>query len=373
MAARRFPREVLACSLIAVFAASSMAQSLGDLAREQRREKASAAHSNTTKPQTFSNLDNPPPQGTAPGRQTAGHAAPSGPQPLQIDSPTDGTVVSPGEIIGVRVTSPTGKNVAFVVVRGDDPLPRTELRHSLPAEFLITIPSDIRKAGRYSLTAMGRTTAGELVEDFIDIDVERPDMPVSLTKVNGNDMYFGYPGETSRILMLATFSDGKMLEVTESPNLAFQSTDTKIVTMDATGSAVAVATGAASIIASYRTPDGPDVQLKIPVTVERFPLTLAPTSLDFGEVAVGRSASLSLTVTNNTMSEMEMRIKAIDVTGPYSAAGNCMSSSLAVDASCEISVTFTPAAAGPNPGTLSIYDSSGGGPSKISLSGIGVK
>ena len=60
---------------------------------------------------------------------------------------------------------------------------------------------------------------------------------------------------------------------------------------------MAVATGTAGIIVSYKNPNGPDVQLTIPVTVERFQVTFSPSSLDFGQVQVGSSASLSLTVT----------------------------------------------------------------------------
>jgi hypothetical protein len=135
-----------------------------------------------------------------------------------------------------------------------------------------------------------------------------------------------------------------------------------------------VATGTAGIIVSYRNPSGPDVRLTIPVTVERFQVTFSPSSLDFGNVWVGSSASLSVTVTNNTFSNMLLMIKAITASGPYSEKDNCTSSSpLAVGAKCEIRVTFTPAEPRQSPGTLNIVDSASGVASVILMSGNGVK
>jgi Big-like domain-containing protein len=146
----------------------------------------------------------------------------------------------------------------------------------------------------------------------------RPDMPVSLSEVNFPSLIMEAPGQTYNLLILAHFSDGSMLDTTESGRLTFHSTDAKIVTVDATGTVVAVATGMASIVVSYGNPKGPDLQLKIPVTVLRFQVTFSPSALDFGSVQVGRSAMLSLTATNNSFSDMHLMIKAVTASGPYS-------------------------------------------------------
>jgi len=375
MAARRFPRELLAYSLIAVFGASASAQSLGDLAREQREKKTSAAHSDAAKEKVFSNVDNPQPQATTPNGQRTRHATVGGQSLLQIDSPADGTIFSPGQTIKVRVTSPTDRTWAFVAVLATiSDVPPSEPAHALPAEFSLTIPSKA-EIGRYTLTAMGRTTAGQLEEsDPIDIVVERPDMPVSLSELNSPSLIMEAQGQTYPLLILAHFADGSVMDTRESGKITFHSTDTKIVTVDETGTARAVATGTAAIIVSYRNPNGPDLRLTIPVTVLRFQLTFAPRSLDFGEVPVGSSANLSVTVTNNSVSDSLLMIKAVEATGPYSETNNCISSSpLALDATCEVTVTFTPAAPGQSPGTLSIPNSSSGATSVILLSGIGLK
>lgn len=374
MATCKLLRKSLAYSLIVVFGASAIAQSLGGIAREERQKKASAGRSGNSKQKTISNIDDAQAPATTPNGQTR-NANPGTHQRLQIDSPVDGTIVHPGETITVRVTSPTDRSwsVLTVLTKLSDAMP-TEA-HSVPGEFSITIPSNIDTSGRYALTAFGTTAAGELVEsDSINVDVERSDMPVSLSEVNSSSLFAVAPGQTYNLLILAHFADGKMLDVRESGKLAFHSTDPKIATVDATGAVRAVAPGTASIIVTYGNLHGPDVSLTIPVTVERFEVTFSPSSLDFGEVQVGRNASLSVKVTNNSVSDSQLRIKAITATGSYSATDNCISSSpLALDAVCEITVTFKPPAPCQNPGTLSIDSSSSGVSSVILMSGIGVK
>ena len=375
MAAGKFSRQLLAYGLSIVFAASAMAQSLGDLAREQRQKKASAAQGDTARQKTFSNLDDPQAQAVMPNGQTPRNALHAGQGRLQIESPADGTVVHPGETIKVRVTSSTDRTWSSLFMLSPiSGFPTTVATQSVPAELAVTIPSDVDKAGQYPFTAMGTTTSGELVESYpITLDVERADMPVSLWS-QFEHLFFEAKGQSVPMMLTATFSDGKVLAVTESPNVTYRSTDTKVVTVDEIGTATAVETGTASIIVSYVNPNGPDVRLTIPVTVERFEVTFSPSSLDFGNVRVGSSASLSVTVTNNSFSDMHMMIKAITATGYYSETDECTSSSpLAVGATCKITATFTPTAPGKSPGTLSIPNSSSGVPSVILMSGIGVK
>lgn len=370
----RLLRASLAYSLVVVFGASVIAQSLGDIAREERQKKAAAGRSGAAKQKTISNIDDVQASATTPNGQTR-NANPGTHQRLRIDLPADGTIVHPGETITVRVTSSTDHSwsVLTVLTKLSDAMPAEA--HSVPAEFSITIPSNIDTSGRYALTAFGTTATGDLVEsDSINLDVERSDMPVSLSEVNFSSLIMEAPGQTHDLLVLAHFADGKMLDVRESGKLAFHSTDPKIATVDATGAVRAVAPGTASIIVTYGNPHGSDVNLTIPVTVERFQVSFSPSSLDFGEVQVGRNASLSVKVTNNSKSDSQLRIKSITATGFYAATDNCISSSpLALDALCEITVTFKPAAPGQSPGTLSIDSSSSGVSSVILMSGIGVK
>jgi hypothetical protein len=251
-------------------------------------------------------------------------------------------------------------------------LPPDVVTQSVPLELAVTIPSDVNKAGTYPFKAMGTTTSGELVEsDPITLDVERDDMPVSLWS-QFDKHFFAARGQSGPMMLTATFSDGKIIEVTESPNVTYRSTDTKVVTVDKAGTATAVETGTAAIIVSYKNPNGPDVRLTIPVEVERFQMTFSPSSLDFGNVQIGSSASLSVTANNNSVSGIPLRIKAVSTTAPYSETNNCISSSpLAMDVTCELTITFRPTETGLSKRDLSVIDSFG--ESLISISGIGVK
>ena len=367
-------RKLLAISLVAVlFAAGAMAQSLGGLAREQRQKKASAGQSGAAT-QAFSNLDSPPSQAVTAGHRSPGQANSGRQALLRIDSPADGTVVSPGETISVSVSSSNGASLSNVALLGENDLGdlgKHVLASSLPAHLSVTIPRDI-SCRRYALTAVATKAATELVEsDSIELDVERPDMPVSLSELNLSSLIDQFQGETNRLEMLATFADGSVVDVSESSKLSFHSTDTRIVTVDDTGNTMAMATGHAEIIVSYSNPDGHELQHRFPVTVLPFQVTFTPSSLDFGKVPVGSSAKLAVTVRNTTVANSLLMILSVTATGPYSESENCVSSSpLPLDGTCEITVTFTPAAVGPSPGTLSVPDSTGGY-SVILLSGVG--
>jgi hypothetical protein len=62
---------------------------------------------------------------------------------------------------------------------------------------------------------------------------------------------------------------------------------------------------------------------------------------------------------------------SVGVTGPFSEGNNC-GTSLAAGASCTVSVSFAPTAAGAATGTLSVNSSAPGSPLTVALSGSGV-
>jgi hypothetical protein len=94
-------------------------------------------------------------------------------------------------------------------------------------------------------------------------------------------------------------------------------------------------------------------------------LTLNPTSLNFGNVAVGVASSpQTVTVSNNT--GVAITVPAISTTGTgYSQTNNCPASLVAGN-SCTVNVTLTPATPGPAPGTLNV------GTQTVSLTGTGI-
>jgi hypothetical protein len=102
------------------------------------------------------------------------------------------------------------------------------------------------------------------------------------------------------------------------------------------------------------------------------PLTLSPTSLAFGSVAVGTtSTAKTVTVTNNETTTLNFTFAA---SGNYAAAGSGATpcgTSLAAGASCTMSVTFTPTANGSINGAVTIADSTIVRQQEVTLSGTG--
>lgn len=102
---------------------------------------------------------------------------------------------------------------------------------------------------------------------------------------------------------------------------------------------------------------------------------LTPASLSFGGITLGQSSgALSATLANSGTAALN--IGTLSVTGAaasdFSRAGTCANGgTVAAGASCTISVTFTPAAAGARAATLAVSHNATGGSSSIALSGTG--
>jgi hypothetical protein len=103
---------------------------------------------------------------------------------------------------------------------------------------------------------------------------------------------------------------------------------------------------------------------------------LAPTSLAFGNQLLNTtSAAQTVTLTNTGTGPLTINSIAGsgDFAGTSTGASACPISpaTLAVNANCTISVTFTPTATGARAGTLTITDNATGSPHTVSLTGTG--
>lgn len=92
-----------------------------------------------------------------------------------------------------------------------------------------------------------------------------------------------------------------------------------------------------------------------------------PTAVDFGNQIRGSSLSQVVAVTNS--GNLTLSINSIVVTGDFSATHTC--SSVAAGASCNISVTFSPAVTGSRTGTMTITDNTASATRQMSLTGNG--
>ena len=96
-------------------------------------------------------------------------------------------------------------------------------------------------------------------------------------------------------------------------------------------------------------------------------LVLSSSQIAFPDQAEG-IASSAKTVTLTNSGTIALSIQGVSTTGDFNASSQC-GSSLAANASCTISVTFTPTAVGSRTGTLTIADNAAGSPHTVSLSG----
>jgi hypothetical protein len=100
-------------------------------------------------------------------------------------------------------------------------------------------------------------------------------------------------------------------------------------------------------------------------------VSLAPSSIAFGNLALGQSASATVTVTN-LAHNATLTISSITAgsTPPFSQTNNC-GSTLGPGASCAVTVTFAPVTSGAFGGSLTLKDNGGGTIQRVPLSGTG--
>jgi hypothetical protein len=100
---------------------------------------------------------------------------------------------------------------------------------------------------------------------------------------------------------------------------------------------------------------------------------LAPTSLNFGNQAVGTTSARKL-ITLTNKGSVALNISRITITGAnageFNQANNC-GASIGAGASCSIGVNFTPSATGSRSASISVSDDGGGSPHNAALVGTG--
>jgi len=127
------------------------------------------------------------------------------------------------------------------------------------------------------------------------------------------------------------------------------------------------ATGAASGTLSF-TDDASNSPQKVTLSgTGSAPVTVSPSALNFGVIAV-LSTSTSQTVTVTNTSAAAVGFTTVGTTGDYADSTTC-GSSIAVGGYCTVAVTFAPTAAGTRTGLLTINLSTG--PQTVALTGIG--
>jgi hypothetical protein len=98
-------------------------------------------------------------------------------------------------------------------------------------------------------------------------------------------------------------------------------------------------------------------------------VAFSPSSLSFGNQPLSVTSSPQ-TITLTNTGALALQISHIQASSPFDETNNC-GTSLAVNASCAVSVTFTPTANGAATGTVTVIDSAPDSPQTVALTGTG--
>jgi hypothetical protein len=105
-------------------------------------------------------------------------------------------------------------------------------------------------------------------------------------------------------------------------------------------------------------------------------ISFTPTSLAFGNEAVGSTTAALSTTAKNT-GTATLTLSSITLTGAnagdFAISANTCGGSLAIAATCMVSVTFTPSATGARAAALSFADNAAGSPQTVALTGTGTQ
>jgi hypothetical protein len=233
-------------------------------------------------------------------------------------------------------------------------------------------------AGTYPVTVIGNSgnTTHAVTVDVVVPVTQVLLSTVSLTFASQN---VGTPSPTQTVTLQNT--GGTRLTITSIvASGAFSQTNTCgasvkanhscTITVTFTPTAVGAATGAITI--TDADPTSPQV-VNLSGTGVAPAVTLYPPTLTFPSQPVG-TPSQPLTTTLSNVGSASLNINSISFSGAnpgdFSQTNNC-GSSVAVGASCSISVTFTPAASGGRAATLNVSDNTPEGTDSVNLTGTG--
>jgi hypothetical protein len=108
----------------------------------------------------------------------------------------------------------------------------------------------------------------------------------------------------------------------------------------------------------------------VPLSGTGTQIKLSASSLTFAARPVGTTSGTQ-SVTLSNVGSTTVSISSISISGNFAVASKTCGSSLANGTSCSVTVKFHPTATGTRTGTLSIYNTGGGSPRTVKLTGTG--
>lgn len=164
------------------------------------------------------------------------------PPVLEIVSPANGTVVTPGAPLTVLVTVSEGIDFLAVALIGEGmgsyyPTGGTALNFS----FTFNVPNIF--VGPKQLTAVGVDEHGHLIfSTSVTVDIEPTAALIDLD-VTPTLVAFEYAGEQLPLTVSGTYEDGTTFDLTHSSLVQYSSTDSTVATVDPSGLVTAVGQG----------------------------------------------------------------------------------------------------------------------------------
>jgi hypothetical protein len=166
---------------------------------------------------------------------------------LKIEAPE---MVHPGETLMIRVSSPEKVPFTLIGVIGKFPLGFSNLAKALPAEFTFEIPKDI-SCQKYLVTANAVVESTKTyMTTHTEVDVEPADLPVRL-EPNIPRLYELEVGSEFPLTISGEFEDGSRLDLRWSTYVKYESTNTRVATVDWQGQVKGVAPGSTTIRIVY--------------------------------------------------------------------------------------------------------------------------
>jgi hypothetical protein len=159
---------------------------------------------------------------------------------LQITAPADGAVFHRGDTVTVVVTTTSGTGYQGVLLNTGPGLMLTQGLGLLnpsgpPYRFSFTIPNNA-VIGMHFVNAVAGTRGQQPVRSpNIHIDVE-PSAAVASIKVQPSSVSLGpNAGDHERLKVYGTFADGSVVDITQSTQITYTSSDPSIATVSNTG------------------------------------------------------------------------------------------------------------------------------------------
>jgi hypothetical protein len=232
---------------------------------------------------------------------TARFAAAGG---ILISSPSPGTVVSAGQIIAVTVEPKPG-TVLQRVIAGIVPLSEIGVVESPPYQFAVQVP--FGKLGTLTVGALALDTLGNTLQAFSTVEV-RASSATTAVRVDPQRLLFsGVNGQVRSVSVSASFQDGTLAYVTNSPDTHYVSANPGVAVVNAAGQVRPVAAGTSELLVTYA-----GFTLRIPITVGVLPTSRAPTL--FGVKATTRTTLLALlpAIDHRVAEELGEAIRRLD-------------------------------------------------------------